>query len=705
MLKTWMEKFSRLAVSLRFSILSIFVTFFIAAMLSLIIFSYYRFTDSMTAIAFHLMKEGSRSAFRQIESELRNAELKCASAAHLLTNNIIDSTQLDQIYDYNAKFMANESMVFSAIESVFWGSPDGSFVKVEKEDDGSIQSDVLDKSSSLPVRKIVTMDATGKVLSTTPLSDDGYDPRSRPWYQAAAHAHDATWLDPYPDKKTKHESISVAAPVYDAKNIHLLGVIAFNLRLDYLRTLMKDIKISKHSLSYLVSTSGIVFAYPGYEKYANSDNQGVLSIDKLTDAPWVALSFQQYQKSDQTEFAYNYQDNRYLATYQNITKIGPSNWLIGTVTPMDDFVGSIRKTQLITLVISLLILIFGVSIVSGLVSAVVKPLKRITEEIDRIKRFNLNDSEEVTSRIKEVSLIADALFSMKKGLRSFQKYVPSTLVRQLIESGEVARVGGVKKPIAILFTDIANFTTITEEENPETLTKHVCEYFDELSSIILSHRGTIDKYIGDAIMTFWGAPLPETQPALQAANAAIHCVRRLRELNARWTMEGKPGLYTRIGIHMGEAIVGNLGASERLNYTAIGDAINIASRLEGINKIYGTQIVISDTIHAEIKQFFPTRLLDQVRLKGKSEPRYIYELLADQIDSLEFDLTTYNHTFEKGYAAYQVKNFDEAVTYFMECLRIYPQDTVAPVFINRCTKIEPKTLKENWNGVWTFDEK
>src|SRR5262249_16466960 len=159
----------------------------------------------------------------------------------------------------------------------------------------------------------------------------------------------------------------------------------------------------------------------------------------------------------------------------------------------------------------------------------------------------------------EISYIATALYLMKKGLRSFQKYVPAVLVRQLIESGEDARIGGIKKPIAILFSDIMNFTSITEKTNPELLTQYLCEYFDELSRIILFQRGTIDKYIGDAIMAFWGAPMPEEEPCQKAAKAALLCFKRLNELNLKWESEGRPVFNTRVGIHLGDAIVGNLG--------------------------------------------------------------------------------------------------------------------------------------------------
>src|SRR3990167_996157 len=227
---------------------------------------------------------------------------------------------------------------------------------------------------------------------------------------------------------------------------------------------------------------------------------------------------------------------------------------------------------------------------------------------------------------------------MKQSLRSFQKYVPAALVRQLIKLGTAAEVGGEKKSMAFLFSDIRDFTTISERLNPSDLAKYICDYFDALSSIIIANRGTIDKYIGDAIMAFWGAPLPEADPCRQAAKSALECVRRLENLNEKWQLEGRPELFTRFGIHVGDAIVGNFGSSERLNYTAIGDVTNTASRLEGINKIYGTQILVSDAVYRVIKEQFVLRLVDCVILKGKNEPSYIYELIAVVHGQLTYDV-------------------------------------------------------------------
>jgi adenylate cyclase len=208
-------------------------------------------------------------------------------------------------------------------------------------------------------------------------------------------------------------------------------------------------------------------------------------------------------------------------------------------------------------------------------------------------------------------------------------------VQQLIESREDSRVGGIRKQVVVIFSDIENFTSIAEKMDPNELMEQICQYFDELSNIIISQKGTIDKYIGDSIMAFWGAPLMVKNPCDHAAKAALLCQKKIEELNKEWTKQGKPSFITRIGIHKGEAIVGNVGSSERLNYTALGDTINMTSRIEKINKIYNTNIIVSDSVYEEIKDRFTLRRIDTVVLTGRTAAIDIYELLAEKHNAIK----------------------------------------------------------------------
>jgi adenylate cyclase len=353
---------------------------------------------------------------------------------------------------------------------------------------------------------------------------------------------------------------------------------------------------------------------------------------------------------------------------------------------------------MLTIFLSLLILLISIFIISKLASRIVQPLNKLTKETEHIKNFNLDGNIEISSRIKEIISLSEGLNTMKKGLRSFQKYVPSSLVHQIIRAGADAKVGGSKRKLVILFSDIENFTSITQKQKPAVLMSQLNEYLNILSECI------IDKYVGDSIMAFWGAPLKIKEPAKHAANAALKCIHVVSKMHSQWSEQGLPTLFTRIGIHLGDSIVGNVGSSKRMNYTAVGDSINIASRLETVNKFYGTTIIVSEAVYKEIKNSFIFRFIDKAILHGTTETAIIYQLLAKNKTELSFDIDEYNSMYAKAFVAYENSQWDEAIFHFNQCLEIYPEDTVAHIFINRC-----QTFKSNppavWDGIWGFQAK
>ncbi len=695
MLRFIPKKLKPSGVTLRFSILSIFIILFLLSMLSLILLTHIRFTQSMTTLAFDLMDNASASIFQQIYDEIKDVEVKSNATAELIKSGVINPEDKPKFVAYTVNLLQQEMEIFPIVQSIIWGDEFGNFIMANRQDNGSIYSEIIDRASTPPTRTFIDRDIFGNLIRTSHSTDLSYDPRSRVWYTSAKKSGNATWLDIYPYGLTGFLGTSVSTPAYNAQK-QLIGVITFNVRLDYLLHLVENTHFSQHGLIYIIDQDGKLVAFPGISQHKNKT---LMSIHDLPNQRYVVAAFQHYKNTGEKKFQLEYDDIKYLVTYIPLYKFGNNNWVIGMIAPADDFIGSARKTHLITVLFNIIILFVGVLLVSNLVTHVVNPLKKITREIKRIKNFELEGNIRVQSRIKEISFIADALYSMKKGLRIFQKYVPRTLVRQLIESGEDVRVGGIKKPLVILFSDITDFTRIAEQVEPDQLTRHICKYFDELTQIISLNHGTIDKYIGDAIMAFWGAPLAVEDPAAHAAKAALRCMRRSTELNRQWQATHKPILFTRFGLHLGDAIVGNLGSRERLNYTAIGDAINVASRLEGINKIYGTQIIVSDTIYQKIKNQFILRIIDRVILKGKDEASNIYELVAEEREQIYYDFENYTSLFAKGFLSYQQGKWNEAVQYFTECTSIYHQDTVAPVFIKRCYEFEIHP-PSHWDGTW-----
>jgi adenylate cyclase len=330
-------------------------------------------------------------------------------------------------------------------------------------------------------------------------------------------------------------------------------------------------------------------------------------------------------------------------------------------------------------------------------------VKAIAQDMNRIQNLEIDESITHHSFFYEITLIADALASMKHGLKAFSKFVPYTLVKQLIISGKGAELGGEKRPITMMFTDIAGFTTISESMSTEQLLLHISEYLDKLTTIILSQQGTVDKYIGDSIMSFWGAPIEDNEQEYHSCKAALLCLVKLKELNAKWVTEGKPELNTRFGINSGEVSVGNMGSSDRMNYTVLGDSVNLASRLEAINKYYGTVIIVGENTYEVVKTQFCFRPIDVVAVKGKTRGVKIYQLLAassaePEIAPRQDDLKSQELTV-KGFDAYINRNFQLALELYTELIKEFPNDPIGEMYIERCKDYLKTPPPADWDGV------
>lgn len=685
-------------VTLRFSILTIFVTLFVVAIFTLVIINYINSTNTLLHFALKYMRESSGALEKAFADEIKKAQRDIILSRQLLEHNAISTKKISypsELINYTVD-LANQ---FHIVQGAYWGDENGNFIKANYEPNDTITSEVIDRNVNPPSHEYLYRDAVGKVVKEFSSLDFSYDPRKRPWYMNAKKAHEPFWSDIYQFMPSRNLGISLITPIRDEKG-QFRSAFALDISLYWLSWYLSEIKISKNALIFIVNNEGKVIAFPKF--YENKKEISNLSSIDLLPSKWIVKSYEIFKKTGKREFNFNYQGHTYIASYNILSQFAMHGWILGMVIPKDDFTGELKIKSVIDVGIGLLILILGIALVSSMVTQVVRPLKKLVLETDKIKRFELEDDEQVHSRITEVMFLSDAIRAMKMSLRAFKKYVPSSLVRKLIETGEGTRIGGNKKTLTVFFSDIKDFTKIAENMDPNSLMEYICEYFDEISKVIVEENGTIDKYIGDSVMAFWGAPTEVEHPNQKAARAALQCIKNITELNKKWIAENKKPMITRIGLHTGDAIVGNVGSFERINYTALGDVINLASRLEKVNKLYGTSIMVSEVLYNHLKDDYVLRKIDCVAVKGKSESGTIYELLAFNSDDLSFNIDRYRKLFEKAFAEYQHKKWDEAITGFEACLKVYPEDTVAPVFIKRCHdfKINPP---KDWAGVWKME--
>ncbi len=286
--------------------------------------------------------------------------------------------------------------------------------------------------------------------------------------------------------------------------------------------------------------------------------------------------------------------------------------------------------------------------------------------------------------------------------KTFQYYLNPEIIDELIQNPQKLALGGESKKVTIFFSDIRGFTAISEAMSAHGLTHLMNEYLSAMTDIIMQRRGLVDKYIGDAIMAFWGAPLPNRDQASDACRAVLEMSRRLRELNIDWQKENIPLIEIGVGINTGEVIVGNMGSRNRFNYTIMGDEVNFCSRLEGLNKAYGTECLISESTQKEIakEQDLVVRELDLVMVKGKKEPKLIFELVTKPVDDTLKKVLEY---FAQGKASYLRGEWDKAIDQFQKALALH-EDGPSKTFLERChlLKIQAPVI---WNGVYEFKSK
>jgi len=238
------------------------------------------------------------------------------------------------------------------------------------------------------------------------------------------------------------------------------------------------------------------------------------------------------------------------------------------------------------------------------------------------------DPDQVVSHIKEIHELGSTVHLAQRAISSFARFVPKEIVRRVVDNSISTTLGGIKQEITLVFTDVQGFTTIAEAADPDVLMRQTSRYFSALTEAFLAEGGTVDKFIGDAVMVFWNAPDPQPDHVARACRAALSAKAAGERLNAAFEAEGLTPFFTRFGIHVGEAVVGNVGSTERMNYTALGNTVNLAARLEGLNKQVGTAILASEDVYMRVRDQFKFRALDAVVAKGMSKETRIFELVG-----------------------------------------------------------------------------
>jgi adenylate cyclase len=293
---------------------------------------------------------------------------------------------------------------------------------------------------------------------------------------------------------------------------------------------------------------------------------------------------------------------------------------------------------------------------------------------------------------------------MKASLRSFGRYVPTDLVRDLLKQGTEARLGGEERPLTLFFSDVEGFTGLSEGMKPKALVEALGSYLEVVTKAVKGQGGTIDKFIGDGVLAFFNAPRDDPNHVVSGCRAALELQKQLASLIPQWETLGRPPFRTRVGLHTDEVVVGNIGTPERFSYTVIGDGVNLAARLESLNKAYGTWILCSDAVFERAGQAFVWRRVDRTAVVGRSTGSDVFELLGSA-GSVDSSILEARDCYEEALGCYLKRDFAKAAAGFAESLRLRPEDRAAEVLQQRAISYAASPPLDDWNGVYVQTKK
>ncbi|MBR0740702.1 adenylate/guanylate cyclase domain-containing protein [Bradyrhizobium liaoningense] len=681
----------KLRIGFRTSIVTLFVAVVLFVGLTLVYLSFNRVSKITQTAASTFIDKVAQLGADRVDSKFRNVRDNLEILAGLPSIQSAEIEDNSRLYGLMASMLRNNPQIFN----LYVGYEDGSFLEM----------DVIDRAkpafrTSLGVEedaafRVVIISRTGASASapvTVYLSDNliqvaetkaptSYDPRQRPWYVEAFKDQKTLLTGPYVFFATGQPGYTLRTVLKEGRR----GVVAADLLLNRLEEMLDEQKLGDSGLAFLFDDSARIVGHPEMSRLMDEipergDELPRVSAIKL---PGLARAVEAWRKGGASQqFFADDAGRSYVAAFHGIETAGNANIKLAVIAPLDEFFAKIisERTGLFVLALGFVLGMLPLAIWLG--SMLARSLRNLAQQTDEIQHFQLADQPRLHSAIDEINELGRSVFTMRTAIRNFSSFVPRPIVRQLIESGASIELGGTRREVTVLFTDVADFTAKTERADPSEVMIFTSRYFAALSETIMEHHGTIDKFIGDAVMALWNAPDDDADHVVHACEAVLACVKRNGELNDQFREAGWPAYVTRFGLHVGDAVVGNVGSSERMNYTALGATINLAARLEGLNKNYGTQILASADVRARVGSRFAFRSVDEIRPKGFAEAVAIYELRGERVGNDGPELA-FCERWDVVYASIRHEEASAALRRVSDFLQEYPRDGVAQYHVER----------------------
>jgi adenylate cyclase len=607
----------------------------------------------------------------------------------LFQQGVLDTAEADK-----RKFVfLSQLLAQPTLSSVAFGWPDGSFSAAHKLGDTAVElQEIASDHSKLQIDRYEFFKGDPKFNSHRS-EDTHYSVVDQEWFRESMKSDGPSWLTltTHPDGERPSVAYAGAIELNDKR----VGVLGIFIELTRVSRFLSQLTIGKSAGAFILDRTGGAIASPDTEA---DEVTALKTDDPLFPAAVSAIRQAGNNYNPDDGQAYRSRVTVDGKIYEAVlTPISFPGWSLVTVVPESEFLGPVQMT-IRRLLIGLAVLIvaaglFSVWFAQRLIAA---PLIKVVNEIKHVERFDLDMVERHPSRLTEIENLSGAIGDMAQGLAAFRKYIPADLVKRLISEGNKATLGGAVRPMSVMFVDMAGFTGMSERLGDRIIPK-LSHYFDSVSTEIQACGGTIDKFIGDAVMAFWGAPALNADHAVDCCRAALCCQRAVRDSGLA-DDAGNP-IQIRIGINSGDMLVGNIGSEVRLNYTVIGDAVNIASRLESANKIYGSVIMIGPETRRLAGDRIVVRELDRLAVYGRAGGLQIYELLA-MTGELAGEFTVPSRwvgLYESGLASYRARDFAAAMQHFENAIADRKQDQASSIMIERCKQQLERPSDDGWD--------
>jgi adenylate cyclase len=484
-------------------------------------------------------------------------------------------------------------------------------------------------AGELPMRRIF-LDRQGNEVGEIDLWKFGYDARTRSWYKVTMQSDRPDVSEPYLSFSIGSPVITVSAPLRGK----VLGVLAADLKLDTFSKFVQAQRPGQHGKVMIFDQAGSIIAHPDFAQLVavamtHPSQSQLPGIDKIDSGPLASVLRRTHNLDNDDGSIRDAEGQDYLfrLTKFDVGEHYHANILM--LAAQDDFVQNVRRLQFTGLILAILSCAAFIPVVWMFGSRMAHSVNAITAQARKLQDLAEPDVVPVTSHIREIDELGRTVHLAQRAIWSFAHFVPKEIVRRVIDNSISTKLGGVKQEITLVFTDVRGFTTIAESADPDVLMRQTSRYFSVLTEAFLAEGGTIDKFIGDAVMVFWNAPSPQADHVARACRAVLAGKAACERLNTEFEAEGLTPFFTRFGIHVGEAVVGNLGSTERMNYTALGNTVNLAARLEGLNKEVGTAILVSEEVYLRVRDRFVFRAFDAVIAKGMTKATRIFELSGE----------------------------------------------------------------------------